>query len=128
MGSARVAVSSTIGRGGRSNQTLRISWQPYVVDASKPTTIEKTLFSKMRALAWAAAVSQTSAIASADKLKYSMCSWNSFEMILKMLIVRMLGLAKGIFLPQPRGTAAKTVKGDDVKPAISIAIAPRGRH
>jgi hypothetical protein len=40
----------------------------------------------------------------------------------------MLGLAKGFFLPQPRCTAAKTVKGDDVKPAISIAISPRRRH
>ena len=36
-------------------------------------------------------VSQTSAIASADKLKYSICSWNSFATISKLLIVRVLG-------------------------------------
>ena len=39
----------------------------------------------------------------------------------------MLGLAKDFFWPLPGYAAAKTVKSDDVKPAISIAIAPKNR-
>lgn len=45
-GSARVAVSSMMGRDGRSNHTpSRMSWQKdKAVDASKPTPTEKTFF------------------------------------------------------------------------------------